>query len=382
MNATFTTLTGSEITKVYIDTDRKAIPRKDACRACGAPVESTDRIVKVEMQHTGWHGVAWVHAHCGDDAIAKGVVGSPTLERTKQRPERSAQDVATFLSGAQTLLDQIRNLEEKVEQLEECKPRRIEVKIADHEAREIKGRMHKQFEKILKYAAIRAEIFLAGPTGCGKTHLAEQIADALGLKFYVDSCSGGKTESLFFGTKCPNLSTGKYEFEGTAFLEAYENGGVMLLDELDASDDNVIVSLNAALSNGYMPVPHRSENRIAKRHPDFVIIATANTFGSGASREYCGRNKLDGASLDRFRCGMFELDYDQDLERDLSYSDELYNWLISIRIKVNENRLERHVTTRTIINFSKHLAAGLSLADCRERLFCGWRQDEIAKVSG
>jgi hypothetical protein len=40
----------------------------------------------------------------------------------------------------------------------------------------------------------------------------------------------------------------------------------------------------------------------------FVCIAAANTFGTGADRQYVGRNQLDESTLDRFRIGQIELD--------------------------------------------------------------------------
>jgi cobaltochelatase CobS len=39
----------------------------------------------------------------------------------------------------------------------------------------------------------------------------------------------------------------------------------------------------------------------------------ANTFGTGADRQYVGRNQLDESTLDRFRIGQIERDYDSEI---------------------------------------------------------------------
>ena len=44
-------------------------------------------------------------------------------------------------------------------------------------------------------------------------------------------------------------------------------------------------------------------------------MAAGNTFGTGASREYTGREKLDFATIDRFRMGRVWFDLDEDLAR-------------------------------------------------------------------
>ena len=81
-------------------------------------------------------------------------------------------------------------------------------------------------------------------------------------------------------------------------MRCYEHGGVFLLDEIDACDSNTLLAINLAIANGYCNVPNRHGNPVAHRHPNFIVIATANTLGRGATRSYAGRNQLDEASLE------------------------------------------------------------------------------------
>src|SRR5262249_41806066 len=137
---------------------------------------------------------------------------------------------------------------------------------------------------------------------------------ALELPFYFVSISAGMSEGQLVGRLLPVGKQGKFEYVISKFVSAYENGGVLLLDEAAAGDPNMLLVINAALANGEMDVPNRPEKPAAKRHPDFICIAAANTFGTGADRQYVGRNQLDESTLDRFRIGQIDMDYDANLE--------------------------------------------------------------------
>jgi len=60
------------------------------------------------------------------------------------------------------------------------------------------------------------------------------------------------------------------------FVQVYENGGVFLLDEIDAADANVMVAINAALANGVLANPN---GKVHVRHDKCFILAAANTWG-------------------------------------------------------------------------------------------------------
>jgi hypothetical protein len=90
----------------------------------------------------------------------------------------------------------------------------------------------------------------------------------------------------------------------TAFREAYEQGGVYLFDEVDGSLPAATLAFNAALANGFADFP---DGRV-ERHADFICIAAANTYGGGATFEFVGRNKQDGAFVDRFATLRWDVD--------------------------------------------------------------------------
>jgi len=179
------------------------------------------------------------------------------------------------------------------------------------------------YERVLRLARLRKNILLVGPTGCGKTFLAGRVAEELGLPFAHISCSAGMSEGHLLGRLLPTGDGGRFVYTPSEFIQRYEGGGVFLFDEIDAADSNVLIVVNAALGNDRVSVPNRTERPVARRHKDFIAIAAANTFGSGADRQYVGRNQLDEATLDRFRIGQIELDYSDEVEQEVCPDGEL-----------------------------------------------------------
>lgn len=176
--------------------------------------------------------------------------------------------------------------------------RPIEVK-TEKQTKKITGVQHNQLENLLKIVGTGQAVLLVGPAGTGKSHAAEVVADAFGLSFHAISVGSQTSKSDLVG-----YMTATGEYVRTQFREAYEKGGMFLLDEADAGNSNVLILLNAALSNGRMAFPDKMVNA----HPKFRMVATANTFGNGASRQYVGRNQLDAATLDRFATLVWDID--------------------------------------------------------------------------
>ena len=261
---------------------------------------------------------------------------------------------------------------------------RVEVQIADAPpVRLAEGEtMHRLLPEVLMYAALRQPVLLVGPAGSGKSYLARQVATILkAQRFAKTACSVGMSEGVLLGRLLPTGEAGRFEYQASEWLRCYEEGGVFLLDEVDAADANTLLVLNDALANGTMSVPPRLANPHAQQHSDFVLIAAANTYGTGADRLYVGRNQLDEAFLDRFRMAQIEVDYDRELETRLCPDAELRAVFWRIRDVVLRNRMHRVVSTRALIHAYQLRARGLQTVDyCVEQLVKGWTKDERVKV--
>jgi hypothetical protein len=257
----------------------------------------------------------------------------------------------------------------------------LEVKLPSGEVRAVEGKAHAALPRCVRLAAARRNILLVGPAGSGKTHLAGQVAQALGLPFAHIACSAGMSEGQLTGRLLPVGDGGRFEYVRSEFVKCYEEGGVFLFDEIDAADANTLLVLNAALANGRMALPNRPDNPEAVKHPEFVCVAAANTFGTGADRQYVGRNQLDESTLDRFRIGQVEVDYDPDVEADLCPTDGLRGRLQGYREAIRANRLRRVVSTRFLRDAFVMTQAGDTDADVDTALFAGWSGDEVRKVT-
>ena len=214
------------------------------------------------------------------------------------------------------------------------------------------GLQHFEFERILKMLAAGINPYIYGPAGTGKTQMAENAALALGKEFYAISVCGQSSKVDLQGYMD---AAGKYV--PSLFRKAYEFGGVFLIDEIDAGSPNILTAMNSALANGYCAFP----DGMVKKHTDFICIAAANTFGSGASITYTGRNPLDGATKDRFV--QLEIGYDKNLELQLFGEDICKPVHAAREIMANEKVI---ISMRAMNDMRKLMSVGFSLKEAFE----------------
>lgn len=208
---------------------------------------------------------------------------------------------------------------------------------------------HEKFETVLKMVSAGVNPYLYGEAGTGKTQLAENVSIALGLNFYCISVCAQSTKSDLLGFIG---ATGNYI--SSLFRQAYENGGMFLIDEIDNGNPNVLAVLNAALANGYCAFP----DGMVKRHEKFTVVAAANTFGTGADRKYIGRNQLDASTLNRFV--QEEITYDEKLEISI-FGEATARPIQAIRKKMKGERVI--ISMRNISNALKLQGVGYSLKE-------------------
>lgn len=278
--------------------------------------------------------------------------------------------------------EKIDRLETQLKEKAATAPRVITVQRFDKTETKLKDvQLPAFFPTMQELAECRRNVLLVGPAGCGKTTAAKLLAKVLGLDFYKVGGSAGLQEHHLLGKARPNVTTGKDRFQTTPFLKAFEHGGVCLIDEIDAADPNAMLVLNAALDDSaHLPVPNR-EDGDALKHPDFVCVSTANTFGRGANRVYAGRNQLDEATLDRFRIGTLECEYDRGVETAVCPTQDIREWCWRVRARIEEAGLRRVMSTRFLADAHlMHENRGWDLTKVKECYFSGWSRDERAKV--
>lgn len=243
--------------------------------------------------------------------------------------------------------------------------RTLEVKINGKKAVKV-GKQHFKYDLVLKCMIARTNVALVGGAGSGKTTVVANCADALKLKFYSKSVSAQTGAHEFFGYQDAN---GNYV--RTLFREAYENGGVFLLDEFDAGNPNVLAALNQATANEHCAF---ADDMITK-HKDFICVMAGNTYGHGANSEYVGRNKIDAATLDRF--AFIDFPYDEDLEHALADNKDWCKKVQAFRKKVEIKKIRTIISPRATIIGCQLLNSGVSEKDVMELvIFKGLNQEE------
>lgn len=231
----------------------------------------------------------------------------------------------------------------------------------------MKGIQHDRFETVLKFVANDEPVFLTGPAGSGKNVLCKQVAEALGLKFYF-------TNAVTQEYKLTGFTDAMGNFQETQFYKAFTNGGLFMLDEIDASIPEVLVILNAAIANRYFDFP--APIGYVEAHPDFRVIAAGNTTGHGADFEYIGRNQLDAASLDRF--AVVRVGYSEAIENNVAGGDaELATFCREFRRSAHNSGQQVIVSYRAIGRLAK-MTQILSLEEAIETcLVKGLEKDDV-----
>lgn len=204
-------------------------------------------------------------------------------------------------------------------------------------------------------------IWLCGPAGSGKSMMTRQVAAELGLPYLCISCGIGTSSTEFVGYKYPTR-------ESTKFAEYYSKPSIILLDEFTALDPAVAQICNAALANDEI----ETTTGTVYRDPNCIIIATSNTFGGGASRQYVANNQLDASTIDRFIGGIIEVNYSESFES--QYDSEVVDYVNSLRNIIKTYDFRRIASTRMI-------QAGCALKkayvmDWKDQLIINWSKEE------
>ena len=245
---------------------------------------------------------------------------------------------------------------------------KIQIETKTGDPIELDGIFHNQFPKLLMAVQSGQHTFLPGPPGTGKSHAAEQVATALGYRFASISLGPTTPESRLWGGMGAH---GKF-FEPpfvTLARHAQEvgsdGGSVYCLDEMDNGHPGILATLNSAMANGWFTAPNGDVITVGR---NFVVVGAANTYGTGPTAEFSGRNRLDAATLDRFVYLPWDTDTAMEniLCRAILPADEASAWLdvwTTCRANVDKNGLKVFVSMRGCLNGARLIASGFWATD-------------------
>lgn len=226
-------------------------------------------------------------------------------------------------------------------------PVTVQIRTDKGEAKKLDGVHHRQFPELISYLQAGVNVWIFGAAGTGKTTGVENAAKVLGKDFYSDGVTDSEHKLLGF----KNI-TGEYQ--RTQFREAFEHGGVYLADEIDGWLPEAAMTLQSALANGFCSFPDRK----VEKHKNFLCCGAANTVGHGANADYVGRNRMDGAFLDRFV--FLDWPVDEAMERAVSGNDKWVSYVQNVRARVAANGIKVIVSPRASIYGARLLASGVN----------------------
>lgn len=166
------------------------------------------------------------------------------------------------------------------------------------------------FGRALRRLKNGKNIFFYGPAGSGKNVISEELAKAMGAKFYYFNTLVTKFDLTgYCDAKGNYIPTPLYEAVKNA-----QNGGesVVMLDEICTGAPEALVCINAALANGYFTF---ADSPVQVPLTNVHFIAADNTNGQGATEQYNGRYKMDESTRDRF--SFIKLDYLPQIEESI-----------------------------------------------------------------
>ena len=237
---------------------------------------------------------------------------------------------------------------------------------------EVKGILNPNFETIVTFLSVGEHVYLYGPAGSGKNVLCEQVAQALNAEFFYLNTLYTKYDITGFMD-----ATGKF-IETVAYKFLKSAKGVLMLDEIDNSQAEALIPINALLANGYLTFANGETLYLDDNHK---IIAAGNTNGQGATEEYNGRYKMDESTRDRF-CFFF-IDYDKAVEEAIvGDKKDILTFIYDMRTICKDSQISIILGYRAINKLVKFDKMNIDLATIINTcVLKGMEQDTINEIA-
>lgn len=311
--------------------------------------------------------------------------GTPRKRRRRKNKNSSEEETiesketeaAEKEREAHRLLEEAKNRREEAERLKEEKRRREE---EERRKTECQNKEHYKLNEVVRRLKCIDKAFLVGPAGTGKSTLAmDACAKIFGMNSREEVLKSDKFAQISFSPD--TLSSDMIGFTDihgvyheSDIMRVFRNGGVILFDEMDDADASILVKLNTMIANGVMPTP----NGVAVRNKETYIIGTANTYGKGANSAYVGRNRLDAATLDRWKLATIEIGYDEELESRIVSclpvikQNEIQKSKSAIRKAIMDNRWKSICSTRYVVDATKMMMNGYTINQINDTFLLDW----------
>lgn len=343
----------TETGQIDIEEFRKRIDKfKVTCQECGHKAHSlASHLQEAHSMSSGQYKKKYAE---------KGILVSPIVSellRTMPRKAKKTDRLETFLEAfegsgsSEVLIDSVKKmLKPSDSSLAELVPSPIPNFHFDEPL--VRG---------LAFGLLKGKnVYIEGPTGCGKTELSLQLHAVAGLAVKRVNMNGDVTTSNFIGKREIDPAKGTYYDYGN-LPKAMKGGYTLLIDEIDYMPPQIAAVLNSVLEGKRsLYLPEVDETIVAKE--GFNVVATANTGGKGdMTGVYSGTEIMNTALLDRFSIKLTASYLPQKVEakmlesrfsgEDVSLIEKMTKSAEEVRKSFSNGVLPFTISTRKLIDF-------------------------------
>lgn len=212
----------------------------------------------------------------------------------------------------------------------------------------------------------RPAIALVGPAGNGKTTVAEQVLEMRGIPYLVIDANVSMEPVDLVGGMSYQIENGvgKQVWQDGPVTRAFREGMGVIINEFDSLDPRTALCLQSAFqgkgatkATRYVTLSGNPEEDRVYPNGDCPIILTMNTFGTGATRLYTGRNALDAASRDRMTIINTGYENEDAILVSHGYSRFTAKWLLDwamvVRHRIDKHELPVILGMRTLLGLAE-----------------------------
>lgn len=249
---------------------------------------------------------------------------------------------------------------------------------------------HRFAEVMFRSRGVHRNVMLVGPAGTGKTHVAQQVHEArisagiipADAPLCVMNINGDLLAMHLLGDSSVAMGTTPSVFTRGGILTGLNAAGdvvnafdvpcTIVLDEMDRAEPGTMVALNAALANGFITTPDGCR---IDRHPDALVIATANTRGTGAAGGYAAAQQQDAALVDRFAGRRIDIDFCPGIEDAIAPT-------VAPTIRAMRAEAEAQNMRGVMFSYRAMMTAEADAAHIGVNNACRWLAEDFGAVGG